>query len=151
VYNPPYAGNPPAAPSPPPPPSPEEAAEPAAAPRYEYLVNRLRNRQITMEEATELFAIQRRQVQVLLARTNALAAAAATPAAAVRMPAPPPRPAAATPAAIAAIENLDPWAEGLLFLGIGAGVLAALMKRAQGPAPSAPSKPNVPASSSRRS
>ncbi|MGA7846682.1 MAG: hypothetical protein WCB18_06315, partial [Thermoplasmata archaeon] len=103
MYNPAYGGNPPSAPSPPPPPPVEEAEEPVGAPRYPYLVSRLRNRQITMEEATELFAIQRRQVQVLMARSNALAAAAASPAsAASRMAArTPPRATTVTPAAIA--------------------------------------------------
>lgn len=133
MYDPAYAGNPPTAPSPPPPPPPEEAESPPGAPRYPYLVSRLRNRQITMEEATELFAIQRQQVRVLMTRTNALAAAAAAPSA---MPRRVPKPTATpTPTMPSTMENLDPWGEGLLFLALGAGLLAALMKRAQGPAP----------------
>ncbi|MCI4352960.1 MAG: hypothetical protein L3K14_06180 [Thermoplasmata archaeon] len=138
MYNPATAGNPPIAPTPPPPPPPEEAEEPPGAPRYPYLVNRLRNRQITMEEATELFAIQRQQVRVLMARTNALTAAAAPPSSLTRRTSKPA--ASAPPGAPMTIENLDPWGEGLLFLALGAGLLAALLKRSQGPAPPA-SKP----------
>ncbi len=145
MYNPATAGNPPPAPSPPPAPPPQEAE----APRYQYLVGRLRNRQITMEEATELFAIQRQQVSLLIARTNALAAAAATPSFAPRMPRPVARPTLPPPGVPVAIENLDPWGEGLLFLALGAGLLAALMKRSQGPAPTAPSRPPPAASGSR--
>jgi hypothetical protein len=141
--------NPPTAPSPPPPPSPDEAEVPAGAPRYPYLVSRLRNRQITMEEATELFAIQRQQVRVLLARTNALAAAAASPATPSRFPAPPAPPPA--PGAVISIENLDPWGEGLLFLALGAGLLAALMKRAQGTAPAGTERASGPAPGGPRS
>lgn len=149
MYNPPYAGNPQTAPSPPPPPPPEEAEAVPPAPRYAYLAGRLRNRQITMEEATELFAIQRQQVSVLLARSNALAAAARSSGARPARPIMPQTP--ATSAAVAAIENLDPWGEGLLFLTVGAGLLAALMKRAQGPEPVQTRVPAAPASSSRRS
>lgn len=152
MYNPAYGGNPPTAPSPPPPPPPEEAEEPAGAPRYPYLVGRLRNRQITMEEATELFAIQRRQVQALLARTNALAAAAAASSTAARVVRPPPPgPTQPTPATLAALENLDLWGEGLLFLAVGAGVLAALAKRVQSPAPKSATKTSPSASGTRRS
>jgi hypothetical protein len=139
VYNPPYAGNPAPAPAPPPPPPTEEAEEPSSAPRYPYLVGRLRNRQITMEEATELFTIQRQQVRTLLARTNALTAAAAGPAASSMAPRPTARATSTAPGTMQAIENLDPWGEGLLFLALGAGLLAALMKRMQG-SPPTPSK-----------
>ena len=148
MYNPAYPGSPPTAPSPPPPPPPEEAEEVPGAPRYAYLVGRLRNRQITMEEATELFSIQRQQVRVLVARTNALVAAASTPA----MPSRPTRPAAPPSPAIAGMmEKFDPWGEGLLFLALGAGVLAALMKRAQGSAPGPSDRPPTAATSGRRS
>jgi hypothetical protein len=155
LYNPNYSANPPTAPSPPPPPPTEEAEEPTSAPRYPYLVARLRNRQITMEEATELFAIQRRQVQALLVRTNALTAAAAASPTPVRMPRPTPRTTEVSPAAMAALENLDLWGEGLIFLAVGAGLLAAVAKRFQGPPPgSPPAEPRRPApsaSGSRRS
>lgn len=149
MYNPAYPGTPPSAPVPPPPPPTEEAEETPGAPRYPYLVSRLRNRQITMEEATELFAIQRQQVRVLMTRTNALVAAAATPS---PMPRRLPKPTTpAIPAGPMAIENLDPWGEGLLFLALGAGLLAALMKRSQGPAPSASKSATSPDPGSRRS
>jgi hypothetical protein len=133
MYNPPYPRAPRTAPVPPPPPPPEEAEEVPVAPRYPYLVNRLRNRQITMEEATELFAIQRQQVRSLLARTNALTAAAAGPTTVVATPRSAPTP--QMPGMAVSIENLDPWGEGLLFLALGAGLFAALAKRMQGPAP----------------
>ncbi len=144
MYNPSPAGTPSSAASPPPPPPPEEFS---AAPRYTYLVSRLRNRQITMEEATELFAIQQRQVSALLARTNALAAAAAVPRPAAR-PMAPPSPTA--PPAVQAFEGLDPWGEGLLFLALGAGLFAALAKRAREPEPAPPSRPPPAAPASRR-
>jgi hypothetical protein len=150
VYNPSAAGNPPSAPSPPPAPSPPDAEEPSGAPRYQYLVSRLRNRQITMEEATELFAIQRQQVAVLLARTNALAAAAATPSLTPRTIRPVPRPPPPGQSVAVPGEGFDLWGEGLLFLALGAGLLAALFKRSQGPAPAAPSRPSAPSSGSRQ-
>ena len=154
MYNPADAANPPPAPPPPPAPSPPDVGEIAPPPRYQYLVSRLRNRQITMEEATELFAIQRQQVATLLARTNALAAAAAMPPSAPRVPRPMPRvsppgaPSATTPFAV---EGLDVWGEGLLFLALGAGLLAALAKRAQGPDSRARATPSTPTTGSRRS
>lgn len=102
-----------------------------------------------MEEATELFAIQRQQVRLLMARTNALVAGASTPSTVARMPKPVTAP--RTPAVVSALETLDPWGEGLLFVAFGAGLLAALMKRAQGPAPASPGRPSSPGSSSRKS
>jgi hypothetical protein len=108
--------------NPPPPPSP-----PA---RYGYLVGRLRGRQITMEEATELFAVQ----QAMIAQANAMAAAPAIPpppdssSQPMIVPAPP-----ATGAAMFSDENV---ALGLLAMGVGSGLLAAVLKRAQeGPKP----------------
>jgi hypothetical protein len=105
-----------------------------------------------MEEATELFAIQRQQVSVLLARTNALAAAAAAPSLSPRAVRPvAPRPVAPpSPAVAAALENLDPWGEGLLFFALGAGVFAALIKRVQAGDPKPPPTKSVPASGSRK-
>lgn len=149
MYAPPTPGPTPGAPAPAPPPVPEEAEAVPAAPRYAYLVSRLRNRQITMEEATELFAIQREQVRTLLARTNALVAAAAAAPTPVRPVRPPPPPSPGVPAVLG---EMDPWAEGLLFLTVGAGVLAALIKRSQGgPSPGRTEKPSAPVSSNRRS
>ena len=102
-----------------------------------------------MEEAAELFAIQRQQVRVLMTRTNALVAAASSPAAAPRRPTKTAAP--ATPAMPMSVENLDPWGEGLLFLALGAGLLAALLKRSQGPPPSASKSPATPPPGSRQS
>jgi hypothetical protein len=133
VYSPgPSRGTPYAPPSPPP----EEAGtDSSASPRYSYLVGRLRNRQITMEEATELFALQRQQVRALQNRVNAIVSQAAPPP-------PPPGVPPAPGAASAAAPSLsgDYLAEGLLFLGIGAGLLAALLKRMQ-TGPAAPDPP----------
>ena len=117
------AQNPPSAPSPP-------AVEVGTAnPRYIYLVGRLRNRQMTMEEATELFGL----MQVMV-RTSELARQAAIRA----MAAQPPRassPSAPKPAA-PSVPGGTPSADDLLLLGIlgtgaAAGVLAALTKRIQ--------------------
>jgi hypothetical protein len=152
MYNPADASNPPPAPAPPPAPSPQEAGEPPVAPRYQYLVSRLRNRQITMEEATELFAIQRQQVAALIARTNALAAAAASPSMVPRVSRPVARPMTPPPpTAATGLESLDPWGEGLIFLALGAGLFAALLKRATGPAPAKGSPSSRPASGSPKS
>ncbi len=93
--------------------------------RYNYLAGRLRNRQITMEEATELFAL----MQGMIARANDAARAAAyraptSPiAAAVGPPPPPPRP-------LGPASSADDFLlVGLLAMGAGAGLLAALSKR----------------------
>ena len=114
---------------------PDLSAGPASAPgtadaqrnaRYAYLVGRLRNRQMTMEEATELFGL----MQGML-RQSELARAAL-----MRMPPPPPsapselarpRP---TPAAPSGGSD-DFFLLGLLAMGAGAGLLAALTKRVQ--------------------
>ena len=108
----------------------------AQAPRYNYLVGRLRSRQITMEEATELFAL----MQAMLARANEVARAAAyraptppTPAGAGPVPPPPPRVAAAGSSAD------DLLLIGILAMGAGAGLLAALSRRMGEPLPPAPS------------
>jgi hypothetical protein len=92
--------------------------------RYAYLVARLRNRQITMEEATELFGI----LQDSLARANArspAAVASPTPA----QPAPPREP--APPGLPITDETI---ALSLMAAGAGAGLLSAILKRsAEGP------------------
>jgi hypothetical protein len=104
-----------------PPPSPIEPATGNA--RYVYLLTRLRSRQITMEEATELFALQQGMLR------NALA----------RIPAPPPRrsddgspltppTSGSGPMALGTMSD-DGFALSLLALGAGAGVLAAVLKK----------------------
>ncbi|MCI4326976.1 MAG: hypothetical protein L3K16_05000 [Thermoplasmata archaeon] len=103
----------------------------ASSARYAYLVGRLRGRQITMEEATELFAIQ----QTMISRASVMN----------QVPPPPPPPdvdANAPPAvpsnpstggSLFSDENL---AMTLLAMGVGAGLLAAVVKRArEGPKP----------------
>jgi hypothetical protein len=92
--------------------------------RYAYLIGRLRNRQITMEEATELFGI----MQGML-RTSELARQAA-----LRLPAPPPSRVPEAPPPVEGRPPLVPVTDdlflaGLLAMGAGAGLLAALSKR----------------------
>jgi hypothetical protein len=100
--------------------------------RYNYLVGRLRNRQLTMEEATELFTL----MQAMLARANELARVAAyraSPASAgASTPPPPPSPAAPS-------SSDDLLLVGILAMGAGAGLLAALARRMGDPNPPAPS------------
>lgn len=98
-------------------------------PRYVFLLGRLRNRQITMEEATELFSLQQ---QMLASLAAARSAAPSTAGAAV--------PRVAGPAPSEAIAFTDEGLMlGLLAMGAGAGILAAVMKRAQ-EGPRTPSK-----------
>ncbi len=131
------------APSPSEAPSPPEAAAPGRAPspaRYGYLVGRLRSRQITIEEATELFEIQQRMIVV-----------AAAPAVDNRPRSPEPPPAPSTPGTPSSAKGLprpgdDALWEALPVLAAGAGILAAVLKRAglgptAGVPPPAPSAP----------
>ena len=111
--------------------------------RYTYLVARLRNRQMTMEEATELFSLMQ---GMLRTSENARLALARTPAPAFAPPPPerPPSPKAPAPAAGA---SDDFFVMGLLAMGAGAGLLAALARRMQepGPARERPTKEAPPA------
>ncbi len=117
-----------------PPPPPAGSSGPPGAPgsRYNYLVNRLRNRQITMEEATELFTV----MQSMITRANEAARAAAA-----RIPSAPAVPTAPVPEAPRlappSTSSDDLLLVGLLAMGAGAGLLAALSKRI-GEAPGAP-------------
>lgn len=113
--------------SPPPPPPPTGAPPITATPRYVYLVGRLRGRQITMEEATELFSLQQQMVRDALSRIPPPAAGPAG---------------GATPAPGGSrLSTLPPMSDeglawSLLAIGSAAGILAAILKRAQGgPAP----------------
>jgi hypothetical protein len=145
----PYGPNPtaPTAPSPGTAPSPPVAPQPA---RYSYLVGRLRTRQITMEEATELFTLQ----QAMLVRIQAT----------VSSPPPSslPGPRAATRApssggAASALSNEDVLWESMPVLAGALGILAAVLKRSQEPpgagaappppAPAAPARKRPPGSS----
>jgi hypothetical protein len=104
--------------------------------RYAYLVARLRNRQMTMEEATELFTMMDGML-----RTSEAARAA-------MMRAPPPGPAEALPARKPAVSagaaaggSDDFLLMGILALGAGAGLLAALSRRIETGAPAPPAAP----------
>ncbi|HEV2317878.1 MAG TPA: hypothetical protein VGV89_09960 [Thermoplasmata archaeon] len=144
-----YDGSDATAPPPPPPqiaPSPATAPSPGTAPspaRYAYLVGRLRGRQITMEEATELFELQ--QQMVLRARMAAIAVASPAPSG----PAPP-RPASATgtpaPGASNLVVSEDALWESLPALAGALGIFAALLKRAQSGSGDAPPSSARPAS-----
>lgn len=112
--------------------NPVPMASPATPSRYAYLVTRLRSRQITMEEATELFALQ----QTMISQASAMNRVPAIP---DDLPsqAPPPPSSAVTGGGAAALFSDENVALGLLAMGVGAGLLAAVLKRAQeGPKPS---------------
>ncbi len=91
----------------------------SSSPRYVYLVTRLRTRKITMEEATELFGLMNLLVRDARARTSAVAASPSSP-----LPVAP-----ASPASGPSLFNDDNLGFALLFLGAGAGLLAAGAKR----------------------
>ena len=103
--------------------------------RYAYLVQRLRTRQITMEEATELFGLLQGMLRAsVAARAVAIrSAAAAAPTAPSSALAPPPPP----PAPGSGVAADDFLLMGFLMMGAGAGLLAALTKRIQ-ESPAAP-------------
>jgi hypothetical protein len=105
--------------------------------RYNHLVERLRGRQITMEEATELFGLMQGMLRASEAARAALMAAAA----------PPGEPKPHPPAGMAARGGTLPATDdmimaGMLAMGAGAGLLAAITKRMnEGPPPGkAPSR-----------
>ena len=121
---------PPTAPSPP----------TAPTPRYAYLVARLRNRQITMDEATELFEIQQNTLARAMAQAQTPEPA---PEPSSTEGAPPSGTGSATPSAGAPVDDVF-WM-GLIAAGAGAGLIAAVLKRAQegpkaNPAPATPSR-----------
>ena len=98
----------------------EEGA--AMSPRYVYLLNRLRTRQITMEEATELFSLQ----QAMLAQERA-ANRMSREAKSVPVPAAPER----NLLGVISTAPEDLLWEGMLLAGPAAGLLAAIMKRSR--------------------
>lgn len=102
--------------------------------RYAYLVGRLRNRQMTMEEATELFGLMQGMLRQSELARQAL----------MRVPPPPPRSGAperpttlAVPPPVSTASD-DFFLLGILAMGAGAGLLAAMTKRLQDLAPPAP-------------
>jgi len=114
--------------------------------RYAYLLARLQNRQMTMEEATELFTIMQGMLQTSEAARLALARATTPPPTAPGQPPPPPR----IPSQPTGTGD-DLFLVTLLAMGAGAGLLAAMTKRVQdvtapAPAPSS-SRPNSGTSS----
>ncbi len=127
---------PPATPPTPPPPSTPPVQNPNT--RYIYLVARLRNRQITMEEAIELFALMDESIRVLRAAT---ARPVAPPPAPAMIEAKPP-PAVPGAGLMGGMTPDDMLAAGILLIGAGAGVSAALRERSKsGPkTPPTPSK-----------
>jgi hypothetical protein len=109
-----------------PPPSPPGAPEAQRQVRYNYLVGRLRGRQITMEEATELFAM----MQALLRASEA--ARRTVPGAPGRA-----GPVTGAPRPLAGVAPVgsapdDMFLVGLLAMGAGAGLLAAMSRRLAG-------------------
>lgn len=114
------------------PPSPPSRSEAQRTVRYNHLVERLRGRQITMEEATELFTIM--QGMLRASEAARLARASAPPAEEK------PRPAPHKPAGVGLPASDDLLAVGILAMGAGAGLLAAITKKmseagAAGPSP----------------
>jgi hypothetical protein len=94
--------------------------------RYAYLVGRLRNRQMTMEEATELFGIMQGMLrQGEAARQALMRMPPSSPALGLRERPPAPAPAAPSTA------SDDFFLLGILAMGAGAGLLAAMTKRMQ--------------------
>jgi len=134
------AMTPPEAPSPP-------SVDAQKRARFSHLQGRLRNRQITMEEATELFNVMQ---EMLRASESARLAVAAQ-----SRPTPVPgAPAKAAPARVAApaAASDDLFLVGLLAMGAGAGLLAAMTKRiSEGPrtAPEAPRRSGTTGSASK--
>ena len=116
--------------------------------RHAYLVGRLHNRQLTMEEATELFSIMQGMLQTSeAARLALMRAPRAMPSA--ERPVAPPR----APSPPGGSSGDDLLLVGLLAMGAGAGLLAAMTKRIQDattPAGSAPASEPGPGTSSRK-
>ena len=122
--------------------------EGSRAARHAHLVGRLQSRQITMEEATELFTIMQGMLQTSEAARLALMRAP-RPAATTGHAPPTPHP----PPAAGGSSTDDLLLVGLLAMGAGAGLLAAMTKRIQDvttPAGSAPSSNASPGTSSRK-
>ncbi|MGD0718621.1 MAG: hypothetical protein ABSA15_03465 [Thermoplasmata archaeon] len=102
---------------------------PASGERYAYLVGRLRNRQITMEEATELFGIMDATIRSI--------SAAAVAASAPRTPTAPKRTEKPAAPPLLASDDLLPF--GILLVGAASGISAAVRERSRsGPRKSPP-------------
>ena len=105
--------------------------------RYTYLMGRLHARQITMEEATELFTIMQSMIQTSEAARAALVRAVPAP----PIPGPTPVRPVAAPAAPSGGDDL--LLVGILAMGAGAGLLAAMTKRIQDATPPASTTSNT--------
>jgi hypothetical protein len=103
--------------------SPSSAAAQRNA-RYAYLVGRLRNRQMTMEEATELFGLMDGMLRTSEAARVALMRT--PPTLPTESPA---RPKVAPPPTAGGSDDL--FLLGILAMGAGAGLLAAMTRRLQ--------------------
>src|SRR5580658_9248573 len=111
-------------------PSPPTAPTPPAPARHAYLVGRLRSRQITIEEAQELYELQQ---ALILRLSSPPPTRTAPPPPTAEGPAAPAAP-AVRPTATFSLGDDALWL-GMLGLGASAGVLAAILKRNQeGPA-----------------
>jgi hypothetical protein len=111
-----------------PPPAPPGAPEHHRQARYNFLLGRLRSRQITMEEATELFAL----MEAMLRASEVARRATALPPPKMGGTPLAPRPA---PAAGPSTAPDDMFLFGLLAMGAGAGLLAAMSRRLADVAP----------------
>jgi hypothetical protein len=118
-----------------PPPAPPGTPEVQRQARYNHLVSRLRGRQITMEEATELFAL----MQAML-RASEVARRNATQAALGRAGPTGPLAHVVRTQGAAPAGSDDLFLVGLLAMGAGAGLLAAMARRLAEPPPPADSR-----------
>jgi hypothetical protein len=91
--------------------------------RQNYLMQRLANREITMEEATELFNLMNRQIVSLRRVAEKPPPAAPSPPPSPTSPSSPTVPAAGAPSVLS-LEEL------VVFGGAFSGILAALLRRA---------------------
>ena len=91
--------------------------------RYVYLMSRLRSKQITMEEATELFAVQQSMIRQAARRSPPPPATSGAGASPTQAP-------VGGPGGLPLMSD-EAFALALLAFGAGAGVLAAVLKRSQ--------------------
>jgi len=97
--------------------------------RYNHLLGRLRSRQITMEEATELFALMEAMLRASEAARRVAVTAQPPRAGTPALPHP------SGPVVAASSAPDDMFLVGLLAMGAGAGLLAAMARRLAEAAP----------------
>ncbi len=105
---------------------PADAAPGSGNPRYVYLIQRLRGRQITMEEATELFALMDGMIRISESRLAMVISSTTSGPAPSRLG----RPRLGLPRLGGAGVPDDLLWLAILGAGAGAGVLAAIAKKA---------------------